>query len=112
MNPLRVFDCKVPEDQPIIETLPRISDFLDGESRKHFEEVKEILSAVGVAIHGKLASGARAWITTRARHSSSRMARWGRRTRSSAAAGMTGYRKPWADPRLRGSVSPSAKTGS
>src|SRR5579862_9829803 len=28
-NPLRVFDCKVPEDQPIIETLPRISQFLD-----------------------------------------------------------------------------------
>ena len=24
-NPLRVFDCKVPEDQPIIETLPRIT---------------------------------------------------------------------------------------
>ena len=24
-NPLRVFDCKVPEDQPIIEKLPRIS---------------------------------------------------------------------------------------
>jgi histidyl-tRNA synthetase len=49
MNPLRVFDCKVPEDQPIIETLPRISEFLDGESWKHFEEVKEILRAVGVA---------------------------------------------------------------
>src|SRR5690348_2499397 len=28
-NPLRVFDCKVPEDQPIIEKLPRISGFLD-----------------------------------------------------------------------------------
>src|ERR1700704_1187235 len=27
-NPLRVFDCKVPEDQPIIEKLPRISQFL------------------------------------------------------------------------------------
>src|ERR1700690_4680833 len=47
-NPLRVFDCKVPEDQPIIETLPRISAFLDGPCRKHFEEVKEILRAVGV----------------------------------------------------------------
>src|SRR5271156_79415 len=28
-NPLRVFDCKVPEDQPIIDTLPRIRQFLD-----------------------------------------------------------------------------------
>ena len=47
-NPLRVFDCKVPEDQPIIETLPRISQFLDESCRKHFEEVKGILKAVGV----------------------------------------------------------------
>ena len=47
-NPLRVFDCKVPEDQPIIEKLPRISDYLDEACRKHFEEVQEILKAVGV----------------------------------------------------------------
>jgi len=47
-NPLRVFDCKVPEDQPIIEKLPRISQFLDESCRKHFEEVKGILRAVGV----------------------------------------------------------------
>ncbi len=47
-NPLRVFDCKVPEDQPIIEKLPRISQFLDEGCRKHFEEVQEILKAVGV----------------------------------------------------------------
>lgn len=47
-NPLRVFDCKVPKDQPIIETLPRISAFLDEGCRKHFERVQEILSAVGV----------------------------------------------------------------
>jgi histidyl-tRNA synthetase len=48
-NPLRVFDCKVPEDQPIIETLPRISQFLDEGCRTHFEQVKEILRSVGVA---------------------------------------------------------------
>jgi len=47
-NPLRVFDCKVPEDQPVIETLPRISQFLDEACRKHFEQVQEILKAVGV----------------------------------------------------------------
>src|SRR5580700_8919046 len=47
-NPLRVFDCKVPEDQPIIETLPRISQFLDEGCRRHFEDVQEILRAVGV----------------------------------------------------------------
>jgi len=47
-NPLRVFDCKVAEDQPIIETLPRISQFLDEGCRKHFEAVQEILTKVGV----------------------------------------------------------------
>ena len=47
-NPLRVFDCKVPEDQPIIETLPRITQFLGEDSRKHFEAVQEILTKVGV----------------------------------------------------------------
>ncbi|HVI10313.1 MAG TPA: histidine--tRNA ligase [Candidatus Binatia bacterium] len=47
-NPLRVFDCKVAADQPIIEQLPRISQFLDEECRKHFDAVQEILRAVGV----------------------------------------------------------------
>ena len=47
-NPLRVFDCKVPADQPIIEKLPRISQFLDEPCRQHFQQVQEILNAVGV----------------------------------------------------------------
>jgi len=47
-NPLRVFDCKVPEDQPIIEKLPRISDFLDETCRQHYAQVKEILRSLGV----------------------------------------------------------------
>src|SRR5438105_11364304 len=46
-NPLRVFDCKVPEDQPIIDKLPRISQYLDEPCRQHFEQVKSILNAVG-----------------------------------------------------------------
>ena len=47
-NPLRVFDCKVPEDQPMIETLPTITEFLSEQSRGHYEEVKNILNAVQV----------------------------------------------------------------
>ncbi|MBZ5685826.1 MAG: histidine--tRNA ligase [Acidobacteriia bacterium] len=47
-NPLRVFDCKVPEDQSVIETLPRITQFLGEDSRKHFEAVQAILAKVGV----------------------------------------------------------------
>src|SRR6202521_5115864 len=50
-NPLRVFDCKVPADQSIIETLPRISQFLDEPCRQHFEQVQEILKSVEVEFH-------------------------------------------------------------
>jgi len=47
-NPLRVLDCKVPEDQPIIDQLPRMSDYLDESCKQHFAEVKAILNAYGV----------------------------------------------------------------
>ncbi len=47
-NPLRVLDCKVAEDQPVIEGLPRITDSLDEESRKHFAAVRAALDAAGV----------------------------------------------------------------
>lgn len=50
-NPLRVLDCKVPADQPIIETLPRITQFLGEDSRRHFAAVQEILTKVGVEFH-------------------------------------------------------------
>src|SRR3954468_25011754 len=45
-NPLRVLDCKVPEDQPIIEKLPKISGYLGEASCEHFAEVRKILDAV------------------------------------------------------------------
>jgi histidyl-tRNA synthetase len=38
-NPLRVLDCKVEADQPIIEKLPPIIDHLCLECRQHFEAV-------------------------------------------------------------------------
>jgi histidyl-tRNA synthetase len=47
-NPLRVLDCKVPEDQPLIETLPRIADSLDEDSTRHFAAVTAALDAAGV----------------------------------------------------------------
>ncbi|HVJ08882.1 MAG TPA: histidine--tRNA ligase [Acidisarcina sp.] len=50
-NPLRVLDCKVPEDQPIIEALPRIADSLDEASRAHFAAVCAALDACGVPYH-------------------------------------------------------------
>ncbi len=47
-NPLRVLDCKVPEDQPIIEKLPVIADSLDEASKAHFDSVLSALDAAGV----------------------------------------------------------------
>jgi histidyl-tRNA synthetase len=47
-NPLRVLDCKVPADQPIIETLPVIADSLDGASQAHFAAVTAALDAACV----------------------------------------------------------------
>jgi len=48
-NPLRVLDCKVPEDQPIIDALPKITESLDQESKDHFAAVTAALDAAGVA---------------------------------------------------------------
>jgi len=58
-NPLRMFDCKVPEDQPIVSKLPRISDYLDEACREHFAEVQRILTALEVpfTINDRLVRG-------------------------------------------------------
>src|SRR5207237_3186699 len=58
-NTVRVFDSIVPEGQPIIEKLPRISELLDEGCRKHFQEVQEILKAVEVpfALNDRLVRG-------------------------------------------------------
>jgi histidyl-tRNA synthetase len=47
-NPLRVLDCKVPEDQATIATLPVIADYLDDDSKAHFAAVLAALDACGV----------------------------------------------------------------
>jgi len=47
-NPLRVLDCKVPADQPIIDALPVIADSLDEASRTHIAAVTTALDAAGV----------------------------------------------------------------
>jgi histidyl-tRNA synthetase len=52
-NPLRVLDCKVPEDQPIIDSLPSILDSLCPACREHFESVKQYLTDRGIAFEVK-----------------------------------------------------------
>jgi histidyl-tRNA synthetase len=42
-NPLRVLDCKVPEDQPLIDGLPSILHFLGPQDAEHFRRVREAL---------------------------------------------------------------------
>src|ERR1700735_4742388 len=58
-NPLRVFDCKVPEDQPVIATLPVISNYLGESSREHFQSVQALLKEAGVvfAVNPRLVRG-------------------------------------------------------
>ena len=47
-NPLRVLDSKDPGDEAIIETLPKIADYLDDASKAHFAAVLAALDACGV----------------------------------------------------------------
>jgi histidyl-tRNA synthetase len=47
-NPLRVLDCKVPADQPIIAKLPVMLDYLDDACRAHFNKVRQLLDALGI----------------------------------------------------------------
>ena len=47
-NPLRVLDCKVPEDQEIINALPSIQEHLCDPCRAHFNAVKSHLDDRGI----------------------------------------------------------------
>lgn len=47
-NPLRVLDSKNRNDQRIVKDAPSILDYLDEESLKHFEEVKEMLELLEI----------------------------------------------------------------
>lgn len=47
-NPLRVLDCKVPEDQPLIDRLPSILDNLCEVCAPHFAAVKKYLDERGL----------------------------------------------------------------
>lgn len=47
-NPLRVLDCKVEADQPIIQSLPFITDCLCDACRAHFNAVQQHLTDLGV----------------------------------------------------------------
>jgi histidyl-tRNA synthetase len=48
-NPLRILDTKNPAMQPVVEAAPRLIDFLGDASLAHFEGLKALLDANGVA---------------------------------------------------------------
>jgi histidyl-tRNA synthetase len=48
-NPLRILDSKNPAMQPVIEAAPQLMSFLGTETLAHFEAVKAILDAAGLA---------------------------------------------------------------
>jgi histidyl-tRNA synthetase len=47
-NPLRVLDSKTPEEQALIESLPKIADHLCDACREHFTEVRRELDLLGI----------------------------------------------------------------
>ncbi len=47
-NPLRMLDTKSERDLQILENAPHLVDYLDAESRDHFEKLQDYLSALGI----------------------------------------------------------------
>jgi len=47
-NPLRVLDCKVPQDQAVIDGLPKITDHLCAPCGEHFAELRRQLELLGI----------------------------------------------------------------
>ena len=48
LNPLRLFDDKRDEIKQAMEKAPLLLDFLNSESKSHFEEVKRLLTEIGI----------------------------------------------------------------
>ncbi|WP_039043008.1 histidine--tRNA ligase [Sporosarcina sp. ZBG7A] len=48
-NPLRILDCKVDRDHPLMKTAPSLTDYLNDESRAYFEALKELLTKAGIS---------------------------------------------------------------
>ena len=47
-NPLRILDCKVDKDNPILKNAPKILDYLNTESQAHFDAVLKYLEALDI----------------------------------------------------------------
>ena len=47
-NPLRILDCKVTEDRPIIEAAPLVTDFLSDEDKSEYSEILKALDSLNI----------------------------------------------------------------
>lgn len=47
-NPLRILDTKNPALEPVVAGAPKIVDFIDGESRAHFDTLKGLLAEADI----------------------------------------------------------------
>ena len=47
-NPLRILDCKVDSSLDIMKNAPKIVDYLNEESKKHYKQVKEYLNVMQI----------------------------------------------------------------
>ena len=58
-NPLRIIDCKVDADKEIMKSAPKTIDYLNEESKKRFDDVKEYFEIMSVAyeVNSKIVRG-------------------------------------------------------
>lgn len=47
-NPMRILDCKVDKDKEAVKTAPRITEYLNDDSKAYFEEVKQHLNDLDI----------------------------------------------------------------
>ena len=47
-NPLRILDCKVDGNKDIMKNAPKMIDYLNDDSKEHFEKVKEYLDSMNI----------------------------------------------------------------
>jgi len=50
-NPLRILDSKNPAMKSLIENAPKLSDFIVGESREHFDRICDALTVAGISFY-------------------------------------------------------------
>ena len=47
-NPMRILDCKIDKDKESVKTAPRITEYLNANSKTYFEEVKQHLNDLDI----------------------------------------------------------------